>query len=405
MQQTQGRGPRATPARTTPYHTLSAKRNAALDDAAVFPPRRALILDGLPEILAPMRRPFRSVSAPGFVTTDMSALMSAALFTLAVLAPLGTARANDTSVTLGAGGLTAERSGTVRMKSERLYLSPKLVRVDYEMENTGDTPVETLVAFPLPRQNAAELVNEPVIVHTRDRENFVDFKLSIDGKEVSTEREARAFLLEGDHKEVTEQLRPLGLLDSPVRASFYQSLEALPREQQQSLERAGLLEIDRSDAERPTLTPLWELRVSYFWKQIFPPRTVVRVHHEYAPVVGFGYFGAFTFEDERKPWCIDEGTEAAINKLISAQKPHEGSDKLLSRRQIDYVLSTGANWAGPIGTFELTIDKESPQNILSLCLSDLKKTGPTTFQVTKHDFTPSADLSLIVLGPYKAVDL
>jgi len=62
------------------------------------------------------------------------------------------------------------------------------------------------------------------------------------------------------------------------------------------------------------------------------------------------------------------------------------------------VLTTGSNWAGPIGTFHLTLDKLKPSNILSTCwAAPLVKTGPTTFESTVRNFSPNKNLSILVI--------
>jgi hypothetical protein len=63
---------------------------------------------------------------------------------------------------------------------------------------------------------------------------------------------------------------------------------------------------------------------------------------------------------------------------------------------VEYILTTGANWKGPIGDFHLTIDKERPDAVLSLCMSGLKKTGATTFEVRRTNFTPKEDIRFVV---------
>lgn len=322
-----------------------------------------------------------------------------AIVVLCSLVAVEPAFSNDSTVTLGAGGLQMTKTDALRINSEKLSLSTSLVRVDYEIENVTDKPVETLVAFPMPKQSGAELVNVPVTVPDNSSENFVHFQVTVDGKRLEPELEARAFLLDGDQHEVTEQLRPLGLLTSPVREDFYAKLEALPEAARKQLEDAKLLEVERSDPAHLGFTPLWELRTTYFWKQTFPAKTVSRVHHEYSPVVGRSLFGAYSFEDERDKWCIDAPTEQAIRALIKKQQPYEGGERYLARSQVDYVLHTGANWAGPMKSFELTIDKGAPENIVSLCLNGLEKTSPTTFILRRSNFVPDGDLSLLLLAP------
>jgi hypothetical protein len=69
---------------------------------------------------------------------------------------------------------------------------------------------------------------------------------------------------------------------------------------------------------------------------------------------------------------------------------------------ISYVLTTGANWAGPIKTFTLVVDKGESDNYVSFCGTDVKKTGPTTFEMTATDFYPEKDLDILLLVPTQA---
>jgi hypothetical protein len=69
--------------------------------------------------------------------------------------------------------------------------------------------------------------------------------------------------------------------------------------------------------------------------------------------------------------------------------------------RINYVLKTGANWAGPIGAFRLVVDKGAPQNLVSFCGDSVAKIGPTRFEMRGHDFRPAADLHVLILEPLR----
>ncbi len=74
--------------------------------------------------------------------------------------------------------------------------------------------------------------------------------------------------------------------------------------------------------------------------------------------------------------------------LKAAKESKEGYPMLMEQR-LDYVLTTGGNWAlGTIGDFKLTIDKGDPDNLVSFCGENVKKTGPTTFEMTAKDYYP-----------------
>ncbi len=54
-----------------------------------------------------------------------------------------------------------------------------------------------------------------------------------------------------------------------------------------------------------------------------------------------------------------------------------------------------------IENFKLTIDKGSPDNLVSFCGKGVKKVGPTTFEMTARDFWPERDLDILILGPFE----
>jgi len=70
---------------------------------------------------------------------------------LAVLAlSAAPSRADDSTATLRAGGLTLEKTDKIALVSEDLYLSPTAVKVSYRFRNLTNADVETIVAFPMP---------------------------------------------------------------------------------------------------------------------------------------------------------------------------------------------------------------------------------------------------------------
>ena len=55
------------------------------------------------------------------------------------------------------------------------------------------------------------------------------------------------------------------------------------------------------------------------------------------------------------------------------------------------MLTTGGNWAvGTIGKFKLTVDKGDPKALVSFCGDNVKKIGPTTFEMTADGFLSRA---------------
>jgi hypothetical protein len=96
-------------------------------------------------------------------------------------------------------------------------------------------------------------------------------------------------------------------------------------------------------------------------------------------------------DDDR--YCIDPPTRRGL-QAMRRQAP----TGFFTAMEIAYVLTTGANWHGPIGRFRMTLDKGRPENILSLCWSGLRRTGPTRFEFEARDWTPDRDVRLLILA-------
>ena len=126
---------------------------------------------------------------------------------------------------------------------------------------------------------------------------------------------------------------------------------------------------------------------THHWEQIFPKDKPVRISHEYVPIAG-GFFTNTTRAFEKamsETYCVGP-------KLI---KELEGREQYV--RTVHYILTTGANWKGPIKFFKLTIAKESPKDKVSVCLPDTRRVSATTFEVVRENFVPAQDLKILFI--------
>jgi hypothetical protein len=94
-------------------------------------------------------------------------------------------------------------------------------------------------------------------------------------------------------------------------------------------------------------------------------------------------------------YCIGDDFLQSIDRLAGAD---EANKARIVERRISYVLKTGANWAGPIKAFHLVVDKGQPDRIVSFCGDGVKKISPTAFEMRASDFTPTRDLSILIVG-------
>jgi hypothetical protein len=97
-----------------------------------------------------------------------------------------------------------------------------------------------------------------------------------------------------------------------------------------------------------------------------------------------------------KLYCVDNDFLASAKKAERLDATGFAQEPFFERR-IAYVLTTGANWAGPIGDFHLTVDKGAPGSLASFCADGVKKIGPTLFEVRHANFTPMRDLHVLIL--------
>ena len=325
--------------------------------------------------------------------------------------------ANDGFGGLSASGVQFQEAADVQMLSEDLYLGLDQIRVAYVFRHTGDEDLTGEVIFPLPPINLSGLMESDFAIPREDldKENFVGFTATVDGKKIAVKTDRIAVI-----EEPWDEKRPLSAsYDSPgadVTAKLkanriplsldYEkavaALKALPQKVKDEFAAGGLAVFDDSGEAYP----MWSIIERYHWTQTFRAGKDVKIAHSYrsAPPGGIfvwrdpqggedDYIGSLVDK-----YCIDKGTQSAIKKaLIKSDGDGEAWWNGMAY-YLDYVLTTANTWSGPIGTFKLTIDKGSPKNVLSLCVDGIKKTGPTTFVVEKKNFTPDADLNLLIVS-------
>jgi len=311
---------------------------------------------------------------------------------------LVSASANDSTAALGAGGLVLTETADIRMASEDLFVSADLVRVRYSFVNESGGPITTRVAFPLPVADLDALGESDVGWPSDNEKNPIDFTVKVDGKAVKPAREDRAFLKD---KEVSDVLRRLKVPFGHRPAAVGDAIKKLPAAARKELVSHGLAE-DSGDWVRP----LWTVRSTFHWQQTFAPLRPVAVEHTYKPVVGGGLISAHGFFENpdafrNDPYfakaCIDDATNAAVKSRLRAQQRRKGDGAVLLARYVEYVLTTGKNWKGPIGRFRLTVDKDKRDSIVSFCGEGVRKVGGTTFRMDKANYEPDKDLLILIV--------
>jgi len=307
------------------------------------------------------------------------------------------ASANDTTAQFGNAGLVFTKTDSIEMRAEELFISQARVRVQYRFFNKASHDQTLRVAFPLPDMTS-EYAFSSISVPTA-------FHVKVDGRPVAVELEQKVM---AGGAERSALLAKYNLPIDPAIDDLVEILTALPKEAWRELADAGVVEIE-PDVDGDLLRQNWTLTTTYHWEQTFPAGREIVVEHDYQPSVGhspavssiIGPHGESNLgwpQEAMQKYCIDTAFLTAVDRAAgSGRKP----DDVWHEKYIDYVLTTGANWSGPIGSFHLVVDKGLPDNFVSFCAEGVKKISATAFEVRKTNFIPKEDLHILIVKKFR----
>ena len=335
---------------------------------------------------------------------DRLRLFSIAAICGALLTATCAARANDSAAELSIGGLQFVRTNDIAMESEDLRISLDRVTVRYQFANTSGKPVTLTVAFPLPDIDLSEAEN--IALPSTDPVNFVDFETRIDGIPAQFQIDQRAMVGDRDVSALLDQFK---LPRLPIGSREIRIAD-LPEATRAKLADQGLLMPVRTDDKgRQQYDVAWVVRTSAVRQQTFPPERKVIVEHQYRPSVGTSPDSILRWilrhnkslspevERYRKEYCVSDAFLAQLDKRAGNGVPNVS---MIAERRINYVLKTGANWAGPIRSFKLTIDPGATDRLVSFCPGQLKPTAPNALEFTATNFKPEGDLKILIVGRF-----
>jgi hypothetical protein len=329
--------------------------------------------------------------------------LATALAATALSAP---ASANDSSASIGLGGLVLQQNDAVSMDSEDLFISEDRISIKYRFTNRSNKDVETLISFPLPA------IPSGIDGHMGDQaypnwKEDLKFKTLVDGKPVALSYHEQVSIV-GDSKgrDIRPRLKALGWPEKMWDDyQFTDKLQDLGSAQKEAYVKEGLLR--RQDGS-DYLVANWQLQTHVTRKQIFPAGRTITVEHSYDPVAGGSVAGVLEkqsrkegyFKEYAANYCIDANFLKGFDKRrYTGKLDGDGNDRGMyySETWLSYVLKSGANWKGPIKDFRLVVDKGSADNLVSFCMDGVKKIGPTLFEVRKTNFEPKKDLEILIV--------
>jgi len=311
--------------------------------------------------------------------------------------------ANDTAAVLTTGGLEFVSHGEIAMESEELYISRNEIRVTYVFRNDGDEDHDLLVAFPMPDITPSHFT--PDAFPTGPLDNLFEFETTFNGAPVNATLHEYAYAAGVDR---TDLIRELGLPIVSISEDAIAAVDALDAETTARLLHLGMAIPDIYDVGEGMEThhwPNWTYRATYTWDATFPAGERVTVEHRYKPSVGGTTGVSFLSEpyedydpaaDYARKYCTDEAFLSAVRKTL--KNPQEVWSAPFFESWISYILTTGGNWAGGgIETFRLVVDKGDERNLVSFCGNNVKKIGPTTFEMVEENYWPERELEILIL--------
>jgi hypothetical protein len=315
----------------------------------------------------------------------------------------GSACANDSTAELAAGGLVLKKNPAIEMRSEDLFISFDQVKVHYVFANTTSADVTVTVAFPMPDITVSGL-DDNIAIPSQDPVNFLGFTTVADGKPVAAQVEQKVIAGGVDR---TAYLRALRIPLAPQLGATGDALDRLTQAQKNDVVAKGMAMIDEYDngdghGMVKHMQPTWTLKTTYYWQQTFPAGRTIVVDHHYTPAAGSSAgtsWGSPDFAKDpsyaaaRAKYCVDDSFLAAVRHSIPAGQTYSS----LQEQRIDYILSSGANWAAPIGQFRMVVDKGLAANIVSFCGAGVRKISPTQFEVDYTNFTPTKEVAVLIL--------
>lgn len=331
------------------------------------------------------------------------------------LHPSSTLLGNDGAAEIALGGIRLKQERRIAMVKERLYISKKRVRVEYEFRNESQQAVTTEIAFPIPDYQCDLGYGWSP---------FDDFKVWVEGAELPYQTQVHALL--GD-RNITSILSGFGI-NIGTFGDFRDGASngnAVPQASQSQMDKLSTENLDHlislGAIEAPgkhivdRYHPLWTVEKTYHWTQMFPAGSVVRIAHEYTP--GTGDVNQLSFDALEEPQkaglhnryadcgCPDKTLKETLTKAVKNRIKHQDADQAIFGRNsfsgswVRYILTTANTWKTPIKDFELIVERD-PGEFVTFCWDGpVEKAGANSFRARIKDFVPSKELTVYFLQP------
>lgn len=326
--------------------------------------------------------------------------LSKIVFSLIYLLVTLPAYSNDSIVTVAAGGIEYKKSDKISMDQEDLQISINKISITYHFFNHSNKEVEETIAFPLPLAPVL-LGGEPYEMTDCNKKNR--FKLTINGQEFIPECQIKA--LDNTGKDITNILKQNHITMAVENLVGYMDEGELERNLILKKQLDNLHLLDKNGL------PIWKTQTTFYWKYKFKPNSTTVITHQYIPYAGHNWLISAT---GNPPNNINEvnlnisNTDADLNMLPyfcpSNEAKHDiieafkGETTALPVSEVEYILTTGANWKNSIKKFNLEIIPPSPTSQILFCWDGkINKLPNGTIQSSIDQFIPKKDLDILFI--------
>lgn len=305
--------------------------------------------------------------------------------------------ADDTAVSVAAGGIQLRKEARISMEKERLFISESKVIVDFDFLNETDKDIATDVGFPVPPYKWGDW--EPGV-----RKDFSDFRVWVNGQQIKYDADVRATL---DGKDYTDLLRRLRLHIDVAPENYdgdwpaaENAVNKLATPDRRMLLQSGLIAPFPNGAAGYDFR--WTIRKFYYWNQSFPVHRLLHIRHEYTPQGGFTQItGTKALEETLADACAGP----SVRKILTAQfdkfeaTPNPGFTNYFGATWVNYILTTANTWKTPIKDFQAEIETPEPDAresyTTSFCWNGpVQRIGQRKFLLPMTNFVPKQELAV-----------
>lgn len=327
-----------------------------------------------------------------------------ALPLLFVAAPAMSQDTGDSTLGLKTNGLSIAHGLELSFDEEKLFVSPHEIRADYVIRNETDKPITTDMFFVMPDLQGPY---QNVDAGSPSSDNFLSYEVKLEGKAVTSRLQQHVYSHSIDMTDVVAAAKiPL----NPLSEEAHKAVNALPAKAIDDWIARGLIVVDMSaggDDGKLVYAPAWTLKSGYIWRTTFLPGKPMHISEHFVPSIGATVALPFledgqpkgeAFESYNKTYCLSKEVIAAAQKSIA----DDTGASAYYTNFLSYALSDNSNSVGTIKTFSLTVDSGDAANVISFCGDGVRKTGPTTYEMTATDYDSTKGLDILMLVPAQA---